>query len=91
MEPEKSNGGRYINISVSKINHDISLQLKRLKCGEMSQPFRSGNVFMIVRLIKWEPVELNAKTKKALELEMMVNWLTEHALSVLNELDSVIE
>lgn len=85
-DTEKENEGKYVQIRISNINRIIYKALRRLKEGEISQPFRTGKLITIVKLIKWRNVELNKDLKKVLEKEMYADWIIEKTKAIVDRM-----
>ena len=85
-DTEKENEGKYVQIRISNINRIIYKALRRLKEGEISQPFRTGKLITIVKLIKWRNVELNKDLRKVLEKEMYADWIIEKTKAIVDRM-----
>ena len=85
LEQDKINGGLFIGAKPNKIGAEITNMLRRLKKGEISEPFRCGRNIIIARLIEWKRVELDEELKRNLEVEMLENWVQERSIEATNK------
>lgn len=88
MQADKDSRGRYHQIPANKINHHVYHQLKRLKVGETSQPFRYGKILGITKLIEWNQLQLNEQMKDRLETELFNNWLDDQVSNILKAIST---
>ena len=86
IKADKNRQGRYHQIRASKINQEVYRQLKRLKAGEISEPFRCANLLTVTKLIEWNHVQLNENMKEKLISELFNNWLEEQVNKVLENI-----
>lgn len=78
IAPEINNGGKYLERIANKLPAELQSELRRLKVGEISEPFRiRGKVLVIVKLIKWSEYLLSEETRRSLEKKMLDEWLTD--------------
>lgn len=77
IEPERNYRGKYRQLSVTKITKDIKNQLMRLKPNEISEPMKIGKYYSILKLEKWENVDLNEDMRRILEKELYEEWINK--------------
>jgi parvulin-like peptidyl-prolyl isomerase len=75
--PEAQQGGLIGPMSMKMPHPVIARILKSLKPGQISQPVRIEEWFIIVRLEKYIPAQLNETMRRRLLNELFQNWLSE--------------
>lgn len=75
--PEAQNGGLVGPMSMKMPHPSIVRLLKGSKLGQVSQPIRIEDWYVIVRLEKFVPAQLNDSTRKQLLNELFQTWLSE--------------
>jgi parvulin-like peptidyl-prolyl isomerase len=75
--PEAQNGGLVGPISMKMPHPIIARILKGSKLGQISQPIRIEDWYVIVRLEKFIPAQLNDSTRKQLLNELFQTWLSQ--------------
>ena len=85
IEPEKLYEGKYNLTPARQISKEIRNHLERLKKGEISEPIRIGKHYAILRLEKWQKLELDDEMRKNLETEMMTNWISKQTENIISK------
>jgi|TARA_X000000950_G_C13610532_1_gene535148 hypothetical protein len=88
IDPEKKFDGKYKQMRVNKLNHDLVNALKRNDPGKISQPIRLGKYFGIVQLDEWMSVELNETMREKIEGDLYNEWIDEQANRACNLIQS---
>jgi len=86
VEADKMNEGKYFNLRPSQIYKEAYKELKRLNVGEISAPIRAGKYIAILKLLKWNSIELNAELRGKIEKDMYQDWLNECTQNVIRKL-----
>ncbi|MEC4984266.1 MAG: peptidylprolyl isomerase [Oscillatoria sp. PMC 1068.18] len=84
--PEAKNGGKIGPIPMSSLHPRLAQILRSVEPGKLAPLFRLENYFVIVRLEKMLPAQLDDKMRQQLLNELFESWLKENLDKEENEL-----
>ncbi len=83
---EKKTRGIVGPIPLEKTHPFLAEHLRTSKIGEVTQPFKLDNYYLITRLESYDPVQLDSYMKDKMCEELFELWLNQKSISILNEL-----
>ena len=86
VEADKKTKGKYFQLKPSKLHQEVYRELKKLKVGEVSEIIRTGKYISIVRLLKFNNIELNEELRATIEKELYQGWIDEKTKYVIKKM-----
>lgn len=87
VDPEKRFSGRIAPTPPSKLAPELTMALRRLQPGELSEPIRLGKLFALVELEQWLSVDLTDELRRQLEQELLDAWLEQQLADLISSLE----
>ena len=87
LEADKRSEGKYFRMRPSQIYEEAYKELKRLTVGEISAPIRVGRFIAILKLLKWNEIELNESLREKIKKDMYEDWLNECTHTIIKKLN----
>ena len=81
--PERGSGGCIGPVPLTQAHPEVAEKLRTSQPGQLLQPFFLVNIWLILRLDRWEGARLEADQREELLSELFNDWLQQRALELL--------
>ena len=71
---EKFKGGKFTDIPLSSFPASLQAAFTSMQVGDLHKPLKNGDNFVVLELLKYQPVALNAQSERNLLLLQLKDW-----------------